>query len=484
MAKIKVSIVNPLTLKLEEKGEIGDIIDLSELQKVDNKHILEAIETKKDEVYKSQLEVTLKQLEAEKTIALNEQERKLKEEVEKYKNEKEQTKTTLSAEFYVEKIKLENKIKELERSIEQQKKLTEIQTIHTKDAELNKTIDEYKNALHNKEKEINELEAKLKGEEVLKTLAINEAISKSSEEINEKERMIIKLKSEVAQSENLKIINEKTLKEDYERQLKQKQEQIDFYKDLKAKASTKMVGETLEQHCEIEFNKLRATAFSNAFFEKDTDVSSGFKGDYIFKDYEDDETEIVSIMFEMKNETDDGTNKKKNEDFFKKLDKDRTDKKCEYAVLVSLLEIDNELYNQGIVDVSHRYPKMYVIRPQFFIPMITLLRDAARNAAQYKRQLIEVRNQNIDITNFENSLNDFKDKFSRNYELASRRFKTAIDEIDKTIDHLLKTKEALLSSEDNLRLANKKADEVTIKRLTKNNPTMKNAFSELDKKDF
>lgn len=479
MRKIKVSIVDSTTLRLEEKGDVGDIIDLRELQKVDNRAILDAIETEKDEVYKSQLEVTLKQFEAEKTIALNAQERKLKEEVEKYKNEKDLTKTTLSAEFLIEKAKLENKITELEHSIEQQKKLIEMETIQKKDLEANKKIDEIKKDLFAKEKYINELETKLVGEDLRKLLAINDVVNKHSAEINEKERVIIKLKSDVEQSMNLKTISEQTLKEDYERQLKHIQEEVDYYKDHKAKASTKMVGETLEQHCEIEFNKLRATAFSHAYFEKDSDVSSGFKGDYIFRDYED-ETEIVSIMFEMKNETDEGTNKKKNEDFFKKLDKDRNDKKCEYAVLVSLLEIDNELYNQGIVDVSHRHPKMYVIRPQFFIPIITLLRDAARNAAQYKRQLIEVRNQNIDITNFENSLKDFKDKFAYNYELASKKFKTAIDEIDKTIDHLLKTKEALLSSEDNLRLANKKADEVTIKRLTKNNPTMEKAFSDLD----
>lgn len=240
-----------------------------------------------------------------------------------------------------------------------------------------------------------------------------------------------------------------------------------------------MVGETLEQHCEIEFNKLRATGFQNAYFEKDNDAKSGSKGDFIFKEFSDDGTEFISIMFEMKNEMDETATKHKNEDFFKELDKDRNEKKCEYAVLVSLLEADNELYNTGIVDVSYRYPKMYVIRPQFFIPMITLLRNASLNALRYKQELAVIRNQNIDISHFEEDMNEFKDKFSRNYRLASEKFKKAIDEINKTIDHLQKTKDALLSSENNLRLANNKAEELSIKRLTRNNPTMAAKFAEL-----
>ena len=244
-----------------------------------------------------------------------------------------------------------------------------------------------------------------------------------------------------------------------------------------------MVGETLEQHCEIEFNKLRATGFQNAYFEKDNDAKSGSKGDFIFKEFSDDGTEFISIMFEMKNEMDETATKHKNEDFFKELDKDRNEKKCEYAVLVSLLEADNELYNTGIVDVSYRYPKMYVIRPQFFIPMITLLRNASLNALQYKQELAIIRNQNIDISHFEEDMNEFKDKFSRNYRLASEKFKKAIDEIDKTIDHLQKTKDALLSSENNLRLANNKAEELSIKRLTRNNPTMAAKFAELENTD-
>lgn len=277
-------------------------------------------------------------------------------------------------------------------------------------------------------------------------------------------------------------LKEQTLKESYEEKLKGKDEQIAYYKDFKAKQSTKMVGETLEQHCEIEFNKLRATGFQNAYFEKDNDAKSGSKGDFIFKEFSDDGTEFISIMFEMKNEMDETATKHKNEDFFKELDKDRNEKKCEYAVLVSLLEADNELYNTGIVDVSYRYPKMYVIRPQFFIPMITLLRNASLNALQYKQELAVIRNQNIDISHFEEDMNEFKDKFSRNYRLASEKFKKAIDEIDKTIDHLQKTKDALLSSENNLRLANNKAEELSIKKLTRNNPTMAAKFAELDAK--
>ena len=272
---------------------------------------------------------------------------------------------------------------------------------------------------------------------------------------------------------------ETSLRENHAVELRSKDEQIAYYRDLKARLSTKMVGETLEQHCEIEFNKLRATAFPRAYFEKDNDARYGSKGDYIFRDSDESGTEFVSIMFEMKNEGDETATKKRNEDFFKELDKDRTEKGCEYAVLVSLLESDSELYNTGIVDVSHRYPKMYVIRPQFFIPMITLLRNAALNSLAYRAELARVREQNIDITNFESELEEFRSGFARNYELASRRFKTAIEEIDKTIDHLQKTKDALLGSENNLRLANNKAEDLSIKKLTRGNPTMAAKFAEL-----
>lgn len=272
---------------------------------------------------------------------------------------------------------------------------------------------------------------------------------------------------------------EKSLKDRYETQLKDRDDAIERLRDMKARLSTKMVGETLEQHCETEFNRIRATAFPRAYFEKDNDARTGSKGDYIFRDTDEAGTEIVSIMFEMKNESDRTATKNRNEDFLKELDKDRTEKGCEYAVLVSLLEPDSELYNIGIVDVFHRYPKMYVVRPQFFLPIITLLRNAAMNSLRFKSELALVRAQNIDITNFENELETFKAAFSKNYDLASRRFQTAIDEIDKSIDHLQKTKEALLGTDRNLRLANDKAQDVTIKRLTRGNPTMAAKFADL-----
>lgn len=540
MAKIKVSIVNPSTLRLEEKGEIGDIIDLQELQKVDNSSIIDAIKANKESTYRAFLETEKRQQEADKKIALNELENRLKKEFEQERLEKEklamqvndfanqlskEKKTTtseLKAEFSIEKTRLESQVAELERSIEQQKKLITLQTEQKKDAELAKTVNDYKNELLDQERKIaqltndlkktteqskveldlvktqaeksamenlarmekenEQLKIRLEGEPDRKSVAINEVTTKSAKELEEKNQIIIKLQAELEQAENLKKINEQNLKEDFERRIKDKQTEVDYYKDLKARASTKMVGETLEQHCDIEFNKLRATAFKNAYFEKDNDAKSGSKGDFIFKDYEDDGSEIVSIMFEMKNEMDETSTKHKNEDFLKELDRDRNEKGCEYAILVSLLEADNELYNQGIVDVSYRYPKMYVIRPQFFIPIITLLRDASLKSSQVKRQLMEIKNQNLDITHFEDELNDFKTKFANNYRLASEKFSRAIDEIDKTIDHLTKTKEALLSSENNLRLANNKAEDLTIKKLTRNNPTMKQAFDD-QKKD-
>lgn len=304
-------------------------------------------------------------------------------------------------------------------------------------------------------------------------LALNEAISKV-----EKERDGLKSGLERAAME--KQVAEAALRDKYETQIKDRDNAIERLRDMKAKLSTKMVGETLEQHCETEFNRIRATAFPRAYFEKDNDSRTGSKGDYIFKDSNEEGTEIVSIMFEMKNEDDRTATKQKNEDFLKELDKDRIEKGCEYAVLVSLLEPESELYNTGIVDVFYRYPKMYVIRPQFFIPIITLLRNAALNALKYKSELALVRSQNVDITNFESQLEVFKTGFSRNYDLASRQFETAIDEIDKSISHMQKTKDALLKTANNLRLANDKAQDVTIKRLTKGNPTMADKFSELD----
>ncbi len=339
----------------------------------------------------------------------------------------------------------------------------------------------YTDILNKKDSEIAELKNKLSSFEKDKKLELSELETAMNSKLAEKENNILQLKNEKILTEKECQLHEQTIKDKYEAQLRYKDEEIERYKDFKAKLSTKMVGESLEQHCEIEFNKLRATAFQNAYFEKDNDAKTGSKGDYIFKDYDSENNEFISIMFEMKNESDTTSTKKKNEDFFKELDKDRKEKNCEYAVLVTLLEPENELYNTGIVDVSHRYEKMYVIRPQFFIPMITLLRNAALNSIEYKQELALIKAQNIDVSNFEAEMNDFKEKFSRNFELASKKFKTAIEEIDKTIDHLQKTKEALLSSENNLRLANNKAEDLSIKRLVKNNPTMQAKFEELKK---
>ena len=322
-----------------------------------------------------------------------------------------------------------------------------------------------------KDAEIARLTFKVRENEQSIELAVMHAVKKI-----EQERDYLKNNLQTAQLERQNAEN--MLKDKYETQIRDRDDAIERLKDMKAKLSTKMVGETLEQHCETEFNRLRSTAFQSAFFEKDNDARTGSKGDYIFKDHADDGTEIISIMFEMKNEIDTTATKSKNEDFFKELDKDRNEKGCEYAVLVSLLEPDSELYNAGIVDVFHRYPKMYVIRPQFFIPMITLLRNAAMHSLKYKSELALIREQNIDVTNFELELETFKSAFSKNFELASRKFSTAIDEIDKSINHLQKTKDALLSTDRNLRLANNKAQDVTIKRLTRNNPTMGKLLAE------
>ena len=337
----------------------------------------------------------------------------------------------------------------------------------------------FQDKLTDKEKEITELKNQIDSFSKDKQIEINEILNKKDAELSKKENEIVQLKGKRELDEKEFLLKEQNLKEKYEDQLKFKDEEIERYKDFKARLSTKMLGESLEQHCEVSFNQLRATGFNNAYFEKDNDAKTGSKGDYIFRDYDADGNEFISIMFEMKNEADTTATKKKNEDFFKELDKDRREKKCEYAVLVSMLEPDNELYNSGIVDVSHKYEKMYVVRPQFFIPIITLLRNAATNSLEYKRELALIKSQNIDVSNFEEALNDFKDKFSRNYELASRKFHTAIEEIDKTISHLQKTKEALLASDNNLRLANNKAEDLSIKRLTKNNPTMQAKFEEL-----
>jgi len=356
-----------------------------------------------------------------------------------------------------------------EEIVKKDKQLTELKT---------KSDTELAEKLAKKETEITEMKFKIQNAETEKKLEVSEAIKKIEKE---RDDLTNDLKIKETEKESLEIL----IKEKFTTKLivkdetiKMKDDEIARLKDFKQKLSTKMVGETLEQHCEIEFNKLRATAFQNAYFEKDNDSSGGNKGDFIYKEADKEGNEIISIMFEMKNENDETATKKRNEDFFAKLDKDRKEKNCEYAVLVSLLESDNEFYNTGIVDVSHRFNKMYVIRPQFFIPIITLLRNAAVNSMEYKAELNLIKNQNMDITNFEEKINIFKTGFAKNYDLASRKFKIAIDEIDKTISHLQKTKDALLSSENNLRLANNKADDLTIKKLTHGNPTMKAKFDE------
>ena len=323
-----------------------------------------------------------------------------------------------------------------------------------------------------KNQAIQTLRAEIAERESQQKLAISEAVSAT---VKERDQLKYSLEQATLQQQ----LAEQNIREKYEVQIKDRDEAIERLRDMKAKLSTKMVGETLEQHCEVSFNQIRATAFPSAYFEKDNDSRSGSKGDFIFRDSGADGTEFVSIMFEMKNESDTTATKKKNEDFFKELDKDRTEKGCEYAILVSLLEPENELYNAGIVDVSYRYPKMYVIRPQFFIPMITLLRNASLGALEYKQELALVKSQNVDVTNFEADLEKFKTAFAKNYDLASRKFSTAIGEIDKSIDHLQKTKEALLSTDRNLRLANDKAQDVTVKKLTRKNPTMAKAFKDV-----
>lgn len=338
---------------------------------------------------------------------------------------------------------------------------------------INKVEKEYQEQINKLQLQITELKSKMQLQESKSELDIQKAVSEKNQKISD-------LSSELALKSKEFELKETTIKESYENKLKDKDDQIAYYKDFKAKQSTKMIGESLEQHCNVEFNRLRPL-FKNAYFEKDNDARTGSKGDFIFRDYDDDGNEIVSIMFEMKNEADMTATKHKNEDFFKELDKDRKEKKCEYAVLVSLLEADNDYYNDGIVDVSHLYDKMYVIRPQFFIPLITLIRNLANKSLEYRKELETIKNQNIDITHFEENINTFKEGFGRNYRLAAERFQKAIEEIDKTIDHLQKTKEHLLKTNDNLRLANNKAEDLTIKKLTHNNPTMSKMFGELEK---
>lgn len=434
MKKLKVSIQDEHTLVLQEAGEKGDVVDLKSIHEadIDQSSIVSVVNSIKKDAFNEALRKEREVLEEKMALQA-----KLKEQ------------------------ELLEKVKALEQEKESAAKLAEANARTVSQADLAK-----------KEAEIVDLRAQLHATATEKQLAVTEAVNKV-----ERERDVLAGELKVKETEQQLFAS--NLKEKYENELKTKDEMVAYYKDMKAKLSTKMVGETLEQHCEIEFEKLRATAFKNAQFGKDNDASSGSKGDYIYREFDENGTEVISIMFEMKNEGDETATKKKNEDFLKELDKDRREKSCEYAVLVSLLESESELYNSGIVDKSHLYDKMYVIRPQFFIPMITLLRNAALNSLAYKNELTLIRSQNIDVTNFENQLNDFRDSFGRNYRLASEKFATAIESIDKSIAQLQKTKENLLRSEDNLRIANSKAEDLTVKKLTRNNPTMANKFSEL-----
>ena len=445
MKKLKVSIQDEHMLVLQEPGQKGDLIDLTSIHEtdIDASTVTSVVNSIKKDAFNDAL-----------------------------RKEREQLEQKMALEARLKEQELQQKIQTLQQEKESAAKLAEA---HAKSAS--------QTDVAKKDAEIAELRARLQATATEKQLAVTEVASKLEKERDvllhslEKERdeLANNLKSKEAEQQLLAS----NLKEKYENELKSKDEMIAYYKDMKARLSTKMVGETLEQHCEIEFEKLRATAFQRAEFGKDNDASSGSKGDYIYRETDEHGTEIISIMFEMKNENETTSTKKRNDDFLKELDKDRREKKCEYAVLVSLLEADNDLYNNGIVDKSHAYEKMYVIRPQFFIPMITLLRNAAFNSLKYKQELALVREQNIDITNFEESMETFKQGFSRNYDLASRKFSDAIDGIDKTIKQLEKTKQALLSSENNLRLANDKAQDLTIKKLTRNNPTMAEKFEEL-----
>jgi len=443
MKKVKVSIQDEHTLVLQEPAQKGDLIDLKSIHEtdIDASTVTSVVNSIKRDAFQDALNKEKATLERE--LALQAQ---LKEQA------------------------LQDKIKALELEKETAAKLAEANAKNASQADLAK-----------KEAEVAELRAQLNATTTEKQLAVTEAVAKVEKE---RDQLVNELKSKDTEKQLL----ESSLKEKFATDLKAKDdiikikdEEIEFRKDMKAKLSTKMVGETLEQHCEIEFEKLRATAFQRAEFGKDNDARTGSKGDYIYREFDEQGTEIISIMFEMKNENDETATKKTNESFLKELDKDRREKSCEYAVLVTLLEADNDLYNSGIVDKSHQYEKMYVVRPQFFIPIITLLRNAAMNSLRYKQELALVRSQNIDITNFEDNMEKFKEGFARNYDLASRKFSDAIEGIDKTIQQLEKTKKALLSSENNLRLANDKAQDLTIKRLTKGNPTMAAKFDDINR---
>ena len=443
-----------------------------EIFQVDESGYAQIVQQVRDKEFEKELERREKELsqknENDLTIARMEQEKSHNEEISKKNNE------------LVEKDRLIEQLKSQIAGNETEKKLAINEAVQKKEKESDYTISKKNEELAEKEREIGRLKAQLERTDTKKKLAVSEAVQSKEKELSDKVTEITELKGQLSSKETESQLKEKSLKEQYEDKLKLKDEQIEYYKDFKARQSTKMVGESLEQHCLTQFNSIRMTAFPTAYFEKDNDAKTGSKGDFIFRESSADGTEFISIMFEMKNEMDETATKHKNEDFFKELDKDRREKGCEYAVLVSLLEIDNELYNNGIVDVSYRYEKMYVIRPQFFIPMITLLRNAALNSLKYQQELQIVKNQQLDIMHFEENMKVFKDGFARNYELASRKFQDAIDDIDKTIKALEKTKADLLSSERNLRLANDKAQDLSIKKLTKNAPSVRAMFNDIE----
>lgn len=445
MKKVKVSIQDEHTLVLQEDATKGDLIDLTSIHEtdIDATTVTNVVNSIKRDAFNDALRKEREVLEREMALQA-----KLKEQ------------------------ELLERVNVLEKEKQAAVELTEAKTKGELAADVAQKEAEIAKLRVENQAEVAALRAKIEAADTEKRLALSEAVNQIEKERDQ-------LASELKNKDTEKQLLESNLRDKFANELKTKDEMIAYYKDMKAKLSTKMVGETLEQHCEIEFNKLRSTAFPNAYFEKDNDARSGSKGDYIYRETDENGTEIISIMFEMKNEGDETATKKRNEDFLKELDKDRNEKKCEYAVLVTLLESESELYNSGIVDVAHKHQKMYVIRPQFFIPMITLLRNAAMNSMKYKSELATVRSQNIDVTNFEEQLNDFRDSFGRNYRLASEKFSTAIESIDKSIAQLQKTKENLLRSEDNLRIANNKADELTVKKLTRNNPTMAAKFEEL-----
>ena len=443
-----------------------------EVFQVDESGYAQIVQQVRDKEFEKELERREKELaqknENDLTIARMEQEKSHNEEISKKNNE------------LVEKDRLIEQLKSQIAGNETEKKLAINEAVQKKEKESDYTISKKNEELAEKEREIGRLKAQLERADTEKKLAVSEAVQSKEKELSDKVTEITELKGQLSSKETESQLKEKSLKEQYEDKLKLKDEQIEYYKDFKARQSTKMVGESLEQHCLTQFNSIRMTAFPTAYFEKDNDAKTGSKGDFIFRESSADGTEFISIMFEMKNEMDETATKHKNEDFFKELDKDRREKGCEYAVLVSLLEIDNELYNNGIVDVSYRYEKMYVIRPQFFIPMITLLRNAALNSLKYQQELQIAKNQQLDIMHFEENMKVFKDGFARNYELASRKFQDAIEDIDKTIKALEKTKADLLSSERNLRLANDKAQDLSIKKLTKNAPSVRAMFDDIE----